>query len=97
MSLMTDDLDQAVALIKKHRYDQMPSNRRVAMWQALNQIAAELCYRLDDEKILPEDGLTALRTAAGLDTGLTGAMPISSELVITTLIQNHIDKLQEEE
>lgn len=95
MSMM-EDLQQAAALMKANRYEQVPDEQRAAMWQELNQIAAELCYHLDDEKVLPKEGLVQLRAAGHINMGLTGTRPASSELVITTLIQKHIDQLQGE-
>ena len=61
------------------------------MWQELNQLTAELCYRLDAEHVVPQGVLDAGNTAAGLDHGITARMQPTSELVLTTLIQQHID------
>ena len=86
-----DDYRQATALLRAHRYETIPDDQKTAMWQELNQITTELCHHLDAEHVIPQSVLDAGKTAAGLDHGITANLQASSELVLTTLIQQHIE------
>lgn len=86
---------EVAALLRTHRYEQTHGQERIDLWHALNDIAAEIAYHLDAEHVISTSTLETWRTAAGLDQGALGKLPVSAELILTTLIQKHIDALPE--